>query len=592
MIVARVAATTTLALTVGATVFFRPAQDLSDFAGSEPVIYDSRIRNSESSAVEDGLAVQRNTIVVLFRDGATKNDIDALLLRYELTPRALMEAPLLYVVESPPGQALEAESEAARLRTLVERLRGEQPLVVEAVQNTYLEPTVVPATSTNPDITWDWHSTAAMNGVEALREMYFPEAWNFRTVMSHRINVGVLDFGFDFASVTPHDDLFLQNFTHSDCIERQDVHGQAVAGIIGAGFDNGTGIDGASPVANVFVCATRSGTSGSVTDVSSTSTADAPLLRRINALTSHLHGLEILLKAGMPVINVSMGYNWYLKKLEADTNPDIQRLVKAQGTMVLALVRTYPTSMIVTAAGNECEPLTQLNPPPARCDRDAKWASPLNWAALAPPSATRAENIIVVEAADIRGNPLLLSNTGGTIAAIGQQVGATSIDNGYGICPDSTSCAAPFVTATLSMMLAYNPKLTIAELRANLLQSTGSGRLLNAFKAVAASHPDAPADLANLDGTGGVDLDDFERFRNAFRQVTSGTFTDDLNEDGTPDLNDSRFPRADLNGDGQISATAKSFVPNIGDVTDLEVMMHVWADTTVDKSTLPAKLLE
>lgn len=586
---------TALTLVVGATLLLRPLREISDFAGREGKVHDPSIRASEAQqAPEDGLPMQRNTILILFRDDAPQEEIDSLLRSFELTPRARLESPPLYVVESPPEQAREGKAEAARLQALIDALtknKNSESLVIEAVQNTYLGPTVVPARNKKTSLVWDWHSPPDRNGAEPLRRMSFPQAWNFRSVIGNHNKVGVLDIGFDF--ITTHDDLTIVRLADADCIPTFKGHGQAVAGIIGAKFSNTTGIDGASPFAELVVCVGNSGQVGTVTDLTSTDTADAELLEKISPFSSHLRGLELLLKAGIPVINASLAYNWYQDDLVADTDPHIQKLVAAQGTMVRAVLKNHPKAIVVTAAGNECDELANQNPPPP-CTRDAKWASPLNWAALGDPSNDQAKNVIVVEAADIHGNRLLLSNTGGTLMAIGQQVGTTSVANGYGLCRDSTSCAAPFVTATVSMMLAYNPNLTVEEIRSSLLQSTGNGRLLNAFKAVAASNPNAATDLANLDGTGGVDFADFEIFRKAFRQVRANSFVEDLNGDGPgkPDLNEGNFPRADLNGDGHISSTDTSFVPNVGNVTDLQVMMRVWTDTSVDKNTLPTLLFQ
>jgi hypothetical protein len=588
--IARAFLSTALMLTVGATVFLRPLGELNDFAGSQRMILDPSMRGAGDSP-SAGLRIQRNTLLILFRKDAPRIQTEKLLLRYKLIPRARMESIPLYVVESPPTKAYEGKAEADRLRKLIAELKSEKnrSLVAEAVQNTYLGPTTVPRFNNNPRITWDWHAPAATNGVEPLRLMHFPQAWNFRGVITNRNQVGMIDIAFDF--IARHEDLTFIPFGNKACNPTFGLHGQAVAGIIGATFDNTVGVDGASPFADLVVCVANSGATGTVTDVTSTDPVDAELLDLLNPFSSHLYGLELMLKAGLPIINVSMAYNWYKADLEADTNGDLQRLIEAQGKMVLDLLSQYPNSVIVTAAGNECEDLARLDPTLTQCPLEAKWASPLNWAALGPPAADQAKNVIVVEAAGINRAILPLSNRGGTMMAIGQQVGTTSTGNRYGICKDSTSCAAPFVTGTVSMMLAYNPSLTVAEVRSKLLQST-DGRLLNAFKAVAASSPDAAFDLADFNDDDEVDMEDFEELHDAFHQVTSGTFTDDLNHDGKTDTNELNFPRQDLNGDGQISATATSFFPGIGNVTDLQVMMHVWTDTSVDRNTLPARLLQ
>jgi hypothetical protein len=536
----------------------------------------------------EGIPVQRNTILVLFRDGTPEAAVSEFLNQFELIKRAEMESPPLIVVESRPDQVLNDEMEAARLLSLTDQMKSRQDIVVTAVQNTFLGLHIVPKPSRpNTGLVWDWHS-AGSEGVLPYQKMFFPQAWNLSAAIRGRTKVGILDHGFDFNE--QHDDLTITRHAHADCIQRFDAHGNAMAGIIGAKFGNEVGIDGASPFVDLVVCAPRT---GPIPPITATNPDERRFQRRVNSFSSYVQGLKLLLDARLPVINVSLGYNWFVTRKRPDDEPLIRQLVAAQGTIVRAMLRAHAAhtqTIIVSAAGNDC--IDQPQP----CDLKAQWSSPINWAGLNTDGGTSdppVNNVIVVEAAALDGTRLPLSDAGGTIAAIGEKVGTTFTGrSGYGLCPDGTSCAAPSVTATISMMLAYNSALTVDQIKQNLgITATGAVALLNAFTALAASSPNAPTDLANLDGQPGVTMSDFAMFKAAFKQVTSMNFVDDLNGDGTPNQNDIRFCRADLNGDGEISATRKNTVPNVGDVTDLGVMIHAWTDS-VDPSTLPALLLQ
>jgi hypothetical protein len=93
---------------------------------------------------------------------------------------------------------------------------------------------------------------------------------------------------------------------------------------------------------------------------------------------------------------------------------------------------------------------------------------------------------------------------------------------------------------------------------------------------------------------------DFRRFRDALLQLEASIDLDldgaadhparDLDLDGVvraPDL-ENVFPRYDFNGDGRIDRTATAFVGGLfgAELTDLEVLMAVWADPDVEAAAL------
>lgn len=95
-------------------------------------------------------------------------------------------------------------------------------------------------------------------GMEAI---YAPKVWDFRSEMSS-INVGVYDTGFDMT----HPDL--KNVTTTWIVGNENTddinHGTHVAGIIGAEFDNGYGVAGVFPEANLVPFSCRINTSSDI----------------------------------------------------------------------------------------------------------------------------------------------------------------------------------------------------------------------------------------------------------------------------------------------------------------------------------------
>jgi hypothetical protein len=148
--------------------------------------------------------------------------------------------------------------------------------------------------------------------------------------------------------------------------------------------------------------------------------------------------------------------------------------------------------------------------------------------------------------------------------------------SGYAV-RSGTGLAAAQVTGLIAHLLAYNPDLTLNQLLAvlNARKPTGDDEAppptLNAFDAMLKSKTSAWRDLANLDGAGAVDREDFAvphrplRCGGAARECGS--------------LSAGRIERrwADLG-----HRTSPHLEPEAREyqlVTDLEVMMAVWEDS-------------
>jgi hypothetical protein len=542
-----------------------------DFAGSAAPVADPFLTHPSQEAPPEeakrassgALWVQERTILLLFGKEEAPEAIRKTLDKYGLRVRAAFTDISFFVAETTGAPTANDASEAARLREILTALRGE-PGVRVAIQNTYLGTTSLPRRpAIKASVCWDFFDDAC-SGTFALRQMKFPEAWNFNDAIERsgrRVKVGVVDAGFQH-----HDDLPLTVLP--DCGIAHNVHGNAVSGVIAAKFDD-VGLNGGSPFADLVGCAPI-----------------APKLKtldfvdqRNDSFASIVEALRTVLKQEPPprVVNMSMGYNWSTLKMIPGDTPAIQEIVKAQGKIVRDLLREHPATIVVSSAGNDC-----LEDPD--CTQPAKWTSPVNWAALGEPN-DKAENAIVVEAANPDWTPLTMSNRAGMIRAIGKGLVTTALQ-GYGTFNEGTSGAAPNVTAAISLMLAYNPDLSVADIKRNLgigVAGIEQPPKLDAFAAVSASRKNSIADLADLvPGPGStvvVDRRDFEVFRKAFRQVHSpGSSGEDLNGDGVPDANDGRFCRANLNGDDDV------------DLDDFELLLSAWTDGTPDRAALLAEL--
>jgi thermitase len=237
-------------------------------------------------------------------------------------------------------------------------------------------------------------------------------------------------------------------------------HGTHVTGTIVARKDNGIGVAGVAPAAQVVplrvLDATDSGTDANV------------------ASAFNLAG-----DRGIPIVNASL------------QEPGFSQAVEDA-------IAAHPNTLYVVAAGNGTPAGA------AGGDNDAKPVYP-----CALPEA----NVICVGASDESDAPAPFSNFGLAsvdLFAPGVNIISTFIDSLCAPTPppcfaadDGTSMAAPHVSGALALMRAVNPALTASELKATLLQSVdpkpaladkaATGGRLNAAQAVAAvPAPPAP----------------------------------------------------------------------------------------------------
>jgi subtilisin family serine protease len=539
------------------------------------------------------------------------------------------------IVGGIPGKAREAggllylripSSDHATMEASLLTLRRD-PAFGYVVQDSMLSGSAVSLSNRGAPPDWNWDA-APDGGNWGLELSRVPALWNLNSSVAKTFPTpitGVFDLGF----ATEHEDLdYLENRTPTAV----GSHGTHVAGIIGAKFGNGVGVDGVNPFARLIV----------------QSLTQFELFGETFAINGELVSvLEAMIRArrDLRVVNVSLRYGW---EVDTSTSEDAQRLSNEGGGLVKTMLETLAADgialpQIIVAAGNESDGAFGL--------QQAKFASPECNAALVHGVAP----IIVVEAvgqddaAPLGGaSRAPFSNVGGHFSAPGTKILSTSTDAGGYAKEGGTSMATPFIAGLLGYLYALEPALPRPTLTtnavfdllfANKVEVTGDARArVDAFDAAVdvdrvIGTTSVAERLADLDdgspdgnlridrdgavvleedhdgdtarGDGRVNMADFRRFRDWYHQFERSA---DLDLDGGPehakrDLNgdgevgsrqQESYPRGDLNGDGVIARSATRRMKGIfGDreVTDLEVMQRVFSDVDYAAADLPDLVL-
>ncbi|HKP14590.1 MAG TPA: S8 family serine peptidase [Gemmatimonadaceae bacterium] len=561
-----------------------------------------------------GIEVSFNTITLVLQPGATVGEANALL--------DAQKATIVGGFPGKPGSSAGvlvlrlATATHEQLIARLEELRKDSR-VRHVVQDAMLAPAVVARANTvaGPPAAWTWFLTPAGDnwGMEMIRA---PQMWNLNDAIRKggaRLTTLVLDAGFQAG----HPDLvYLNQPTQSH------AHGTHVAGTIGATFDNGLGVDGVNPFAEMMV---RYGVGPTASWAELLISIVGPLLRASAS-------------SPMRVINTSLAFNWSQQGINASTDATVQDFVGETGAVIREGLATLQSEGIalpvwVTAAGNDAGG--------ALGNQVALWASPMSNAALE--HATK--SIIVVESDSLAGNGAagettrsVFSNIGGHISAPGSRIMSTSTSPAYDVM-SGTSMASPHVAGLVGYLYALEPALPNPTLDANPILDL---LLANAVPASGGARPriDAFASAMDVDrvlggssvlkklvdiddgtpdgnqrtnadgtefttdahGDGKVSMADFRRWRDWALQIhePQTQFLDgsanhvkrDVNRDGVVALGalEDIYSRGDFNGDGELTIdSTASFVPGAirRRVTDLEVLQELFSDPDYDKAELP-----
>lgn len=565
-----------------------------------------------------GLPVSHDVVLLAFALGTSVAEANAVLAGIEGevvggSPGVDGVAEGILVVRLP------TESHAA-LATALEGLRAD-PRVRVAVPDVLVSVDALPAAPAAPEAGWGWE-LAPSGGNWGLELIRAPQLWNFDPAVAAigtSFGTAVVDAGF----VDVHPDLSAQNLSPGVLHD----HGTQVAGIIGATFDNGVGVVGVNPFAELLLLASQPVCPPGQPFLSCAFvSAGAQIVTDIHAI--------VVDHPEVRVINVSMGYNWAKAGIDPDTYADAQALAWDQGELArIALEQlaaggaTLP--VIVVAAGNDG-------------GANARYNSPFASAALQHGAA----NVIVVESLDPQpahpggATRRASSNVSGHVSAPGADILSTTVA-GYG--PISgTSAATPHVAGVVGYLYALAPDLAAPTLAANpalaLIQGTalavdgGAQNRLDAFAAALELDVVLGGDavlrrLLDIDdgtedgnlrhdgatgtatsgaapsGDGVVDMADFRRWRDWLLDVEgAGAGLDgppghafrDVNTDdqiGSPE-EENVHPRGDFNGDGLLSRVATRYVGGVvaAEMTDLEVLQERFADPDVTAAELDGLL--
>lgn len=577
-----------------------PAVDPAEFSTTNPRL--------------PGLGLSYTTVLVVLDPAATLGGLNGLLRDFRARvaggiPGVANAAAGTIVLRLPTTTPGELNAELDRLR--------QRAGVLAASPDHLVGTAAIPRANGGSPALYSWNVVAPAGsnwGLEAIRA---PALWNLNDWVAKRgtppltaiYDVGFVPFHEDLAPVAHHDPARIHD------------HGAHVAGIVGATFDNGLGVDGVNPFARM-----------AFKPVPAASWA---------AIAADLCAF-IQTPPAPAVLNASIGYNWYLTSIDPATSQAAQQQATGDGLVFHSCLQTAalggaPLPVIVAAAGNDAT--------------DGTWGSPLTTAAL----IHQAAPIIVVEALELVGPTVqraaAFSNVNGHLAAPGAGITSTvAPSDGYGAA-SGTSMAAPHVAGAAGYLLALAPTLRPTmqtnPIRDLLTQTATPGDLIGApqLDAFAAAlqldrvrgttdvlraladlddgSPDGnrriradgvPVTAEDADGDGGrgdgtVDMADFRRWRDWLLQVedASGLALDgaadhpkkDLNGDGVVGTaaQENVHPRGDFNGDGVISRTAtREMFGMLGGpfgpqpATDLAVLQAVFNDPVYDPAELPSLL--
>jgi subtilisin family serine protease len=596
---------------------------------------------AQTQIAENQAGAIANVYLIQLKSNATEAQINALLQKYALTPIGGISNLHILRVRGREVAVGSAQAQNPFTQRILTDLRRE-PIVAAAAVDTTLSVRSVPrAANTSATIgdvshTWSWKSerpsTAGLvssapaksaDGNWGLKTIRMPAVWSI--IQRYRAaypnlnppRVAIIDTGF-----SDHEDLSFEGIHKPNADDatpspaastvffpcNPSGHGNHVAGIIGATYGNGVGVDGIVPQAKMHAVFALSAESLIQDPSLSDTTAETRIAlfgNVLSVLAKYLYGSTAI--GERRVVNISLGYN-----IPHDGDPNkiagLGDNIANQAIMFGGLMRDFEDSVLfVTAAGNDSEGRT--------IPLDAKWSSPITWAASEVRTARGPlKNVIVVEAHNRFGERATFSNLSrhGAVSAPGVDILSTLVagKQDYHVC-QGTSQAAPHVSGVAALLFELAPSKRPAEIadviRASAIKPSKApgahiaplGPRLDALDAVLRLSPFTDSRnenlvrLADLNRDGKVDIEDLRIFAKHIAAIednrANGTaFTGDLNGDGVVDVHECNWPQIDLNGSGTASLSLADAKMVLGMYrTDLDVLALAWTDKSKDfKSAL------
>jgi len=321
------------------------------------------------------------------------------------------------------------------------------------------------ALSAQPEDSGDWgkpwQTTAALASGDnwALESISAPRAWAC-TTGSPLTKVAVVDFGFHSQPDLVENTTYAPAMdVHAGWLHVKNDHGTAVASLIGARGNNGTGITGTMWAANLSLYDIATDMEGNAL----TQPYYLVLRRPAPILKIFEYRLLQAVNSGASIINVSLGlpktgYTEAHTPPNAQTAKDVQAAARALSRI---LTQSSNKPLVVIGAGND--------------SWDAYWSLYPVLAALVPDQVlvvagvrkpTEFQAALWVGSNYNTADPLVPYNLV-QIAAPGENVGMLG-KNGV-IVKSGTSMAAPLVAGAAGLLKSFDPRLTAPEMKALLL---------------------------------------------------------------------------------------------------------------------------
>ncbi len=419
---------------------------------------------SDHISEQAGVQYADNQLIVMAAANTTKQTMESVFSKYNLTLIGQIESIGFFQVKT------ESSLRYSELNQLITSLKSEA-----AVDDAYLNTISNAALSAAPNddwqgATWDENSPNGANwNMEAIRAL---TAWEYNDRISS-VNVGVIDSAFEKQKDLKYAGIFQEGTAHDVNNSENKIHGNHVCGVIDAIFNNGIGVSGLAPNANIYAYSieqpdadtqNQTGSVKSEGNVTNVGGSDMQILTDLVLLIE---------KDNVRVINISMGRTQF---------SDPSSLYRTVGTgYVNALSRLIQRGnefLIVVAAGNSAV--------------DASWGSVfafistenLNGGSLSSENIQAVQDrIVIVGAAENRGGGQYAawwrSNTGDRvdIYAPGVSILSCGVDNDY-ISLDGTSMAAPHVTGAIALIWGANQSLSATQVK-DILISTATKEIQN-----------------------------------------------------------------------------------------------------------------